>query len=565
MKLYKIIISLFLISGILSCTDDFTEINTNPNAITIDEASARYFVTNPQFNLFAPDRFPYWRAHLIHADRYAGHFTFGFHNCWWSDELGYSYSSSYTGATWGWLAGYFGGLDNFLRLTRSGGDFENPLMEATGIIIKGLYYQMYTDIFGEIPYSESGNPDIVLPKYDTQREIYQGIIAELEAAMNTIGDNATTGPGVEDLGENDIYFGGDLQLWKKLANTLKLRLAIRAYGAPGADFASGAIQSALAAPLLEAGEDALMEKDAVISQWGSATYGDVWYNFGAGSDWSVGQTLIDALRDNKDPRLSKYAKPAVGGSILLTRPLEDANPDGYTIFPKHMDFIKEVLDKATGGDYVFEDMTDSVRITIPENKHYIGQPTRLNGKIKPFARKEFFSHPAEIVIQRKNQGQPLYPEIIITAAESYFLRAEAALHGFSGAGDAQTMYQNGIRAAMKLWKVSDGDIDTYLATDAGQLTGNMDEMLEKIAMQRWIAAYTDGFEAWAIVRKTGYPKALADGVEDIDIYGLGDINGDFPQRLRYGGNAYSTNGDNLNVAIGRQGPDVQNTKLWWAK
>ena len=243
MKTIKIIfVGLVLAFGLFSCTKDFVEINTNPNAILPEEASARYFITNPQYQLYAPSRYPYWRAHLIHVDRYAGHFTFGHHGSWWSDELGYSYSSSYTDASWDWMEGYLGGLDNFMKLTDVGGDFENPLMYATGQIMKGLYYQMFTDIFGEIPYSEAANPDIDLPKFDTQIEIYTGIIADLDAAMATIGSSVSTGDGVEDLGNNDLYCGGDLQKWKKLANTLKLRIATRAYGATGDNFAGDAIK-----------------------------------------------------------------------------------------------------------------------------------------------------------------------------------------------------------------------------------------------------------------------------------------------------------------------------------
>ena len=297
MKTIKIIfVGLVLAFGLFSCTKDFVEINTNPNAITSDEASARYFITNPQYKLYAPDRYPYWRAHLIHVDRYAGHFTFGHHGSWWSDELGYSYSASYTDAAWGFLEGYLGQLDNFMKLTGPEGDFENPLMYAVGQIMEGLYYQMFTDVFGEIPYSEAADPDVSLPKFDTQYEIYSGIIATLDVAMATIGANTTTGNGVEDLGDNDLYYGGDLQKWKKLANTLKLRLATRAYGATGADFADGAINAALGADLLEAGDDILLEKDNEISQWNAAAYSDVWYRFGGlGSKWSVGQVLINYM------------------------------------------------------------------------------------------------------------------------------------------------------------------------------------------------------------------------------------------------------------------------------
>ncbi|WP_372647683.1 SusD/RagB family nutrient-binding outer membrane lipoprotein [Draconibacterium sp.] len=552
-------IAVFLLSN---CTDDFNEINTKPDSFTVDEVSAKYFLTTPQYRLYAPDRYPYWRAHLIHADRYSGQVCFGHSSSWWSDELGYSYSSGYTDASWDWLSGYVGGLDNFMKLTAVGGEFENEYMYAVGQIIKGLYFQMFTDVFGMIPYSEATNPDIVLPKFDEQSDIYAGIIAELDEAMATIGDATATGVAVDDIGDNDLYCGGDLQQWKRLANTLKLRIAMRAYGAAGAGFAESAISSALNSDLLDGENDnILMEKDEEISQWGSACYGDVWYNFGAGSDWTMSKTMIDLLRNNNDPRLAVYAQPAVGGTQTLEKPTEGSEVEN---FQKRVDFILAVLDDA-GVDYTTNTLTDgSIEVTMPENMYYVGQPTRLNGKMHPFTRYNFFSKPAEVVINKKNNGE-IRPELIMSSAESYFLQAEAAVYGM-GSGSAQDLYQEGIRQAMKLWGVSDGDIDNYLANeDMAMLTGTQDEMLEKIASQRWIAAFTDGFEAWSIVRDMGYPAELAAGVQDGDIFGLGDINGNYPTRMRYGNSVINTNGANYSAAVAVQGPDVQNTKLWWAK
>jgi hypothetical protein len=215
MKTIKILFGFVFVLGLASCTSDFVEINKNPNAITSEEASAKYFLTNPQYVLYAPDRYPYWRAHLIHVDRYAGHFCFGFSGCWWNDNLGYVPNTGYTDAAWDWMEGYFSRINNFMGLTGTGGDFENPLMYATGQIIKGLYYQMFTDIFGMVPFSEAGDPDITQPAFDSQNDIYQGIISMLNEAMTTIGANTATGGGVDDLGDNDLYCGGDLQQWKK--------------------------------------------------------------------------------------------------------------------------------------------------------------------------------------------------------------------------------------------------------------------------------------------------------------------------------------------------------------
>ncbi len=563
MKYYSFIIFIFIALGMTSCTKDFLEINNDPNAITPEEASARYFITDPQYRLYAPDRYPYWRANLIHADRYAGYFTFGHNGCWWTDELGYSYSSGYTDAAWGWMSGYFGSIDNFLSLTEPGGDFENDLMNAVGMIIQGLYYQMYTDLFGEIPFSEAGVEGIVTPKYDTQVEIYAGILEDLDEAMATIGDNTMTGEGINDLGDNDIYFGGDLQLWKKLANSLKLRIALRAYGAEGAGFADAAITEALTADLfLAEGEDCVMTKDDKISQWSSAAYGDVWHNFGGqGSKWNVGQNVIDNLRNNNDPRLPIYAEPADGGVLDLVRPAEDP---GRSLFTKHVDFVTQTLTDA-GVVYTRTDQGDSiVTIDMPESAYYVGQPTRMGGDIYSYIRPEFFSRPAPEIPAKKNSGTNMWDEIVLTTAEAYFLQAEAALLGF-GSG-AEGHYQAGIQNAMSLWGVSDADIQTFIASeDMALLNGTQEQNMEKVSIQRWLACYTDGFEGWAIARKSGYPSSLTTTLTDPQIYGLGDIDGRYPERLRYGSNVQTQDPENYGIVVGRQGPDRQDTKIWWAK
>lgn len=558
-NIYKIGLSAAL--AITACTSDFDEINQDPNGFIADEVSAKYFLTEPQFNLFGPDRFPYWRAHLIHADRYSGHFTFGHHGSWWSDGLGYEYSAGYTDATWGWMEGAFGGVDNFLKLTKQGGEFENELMYAIGLITKSLYFQMYTDTFGMVPYSEAGVEGIVTPKFDSQAAVYKGIIADLDMAMSLIGEESRTGVGINDVAENDVYCNGDLQQWKRMANTLKLRLALRASGAPGDDFSQTAISQALAGDLLdETSGSVLMEKDTEISQWGSAAYGDIWHNFGGlGSKWTVGQTLINYLRDNNDPRLGVYAKPAAGGQVTFTKPAEG---EAATNFQTRVDYILSVLDEA-GAEYTLSGNADEWTIDLTPGQ-YIGQPSRLNAQTKAYANYNLFSSPSDLVIQPKLEGN-MYPEIVLTAAEGYFLRAEAAVKGM-GSDDAQMMLEKGITEAMKIWGIGAGDAQTYIANAplADISSGTVEEKLEKIAIQRWIAGYTDGFEAWAVVRDTGYPAALAQGVNDPILFEPGTLNGTYPQRMRYGSGVQTGNGVNYQAAVSEQGPDVQATPLWWA-
>ena len=561
MKSKFFIATLTVLVVFFSCTDDFIDDNENPIAFTSDQVSAKFFVTNVQTNLYAPNRFPYWRGPLIHADRFAGQHAFGYSANWWNDGLAYNYHSGYTDAVYGWLSGYNSTLTAYLNFVNEGGDLENSNYYAIGLIMKGLYYQFYTDTFGMVPYSEASNPDIVTPKYDSLQDIYTGIISDLDTAISLIGTNTVTGTGVDLLGDNDLFFGGDLQTWKQLANSLKLRLGLRAHGAAGADFASTAVSSAISDGVLTE-ESAIINRDININQWVSATYGDIWHNFFGGGHWNLGVTMVDALRDNHDPRLFKYAKPSDGGTIEMTKPTEG---DNKALFDKHINFITDLLDSSEATYTTTTDADGNVTLSMDEGTFYVGFPTRANGKIKPYLHTNLFSKPADIVTNKKNTGSPIFPYLVLTSAECHLMVAEAIVKGLSE-GDAQSQYEMGIRKAMKLWDVTDADIDQFISSeDMAQLNGTPDENLEKIAIQRWLANYTNGFESWAIVRDTGYPSSLAAGVLDSDIYELGDLNGAYPQRMRYGSSAYSTNGDNTTQANSIQGDDKQATKLWWAK
>ena len=166
-----------------------------------------------------------------------------------------------------------------------------------------------------------------------------------------------------------------------------------------------------------------------------------------------------------------------------------------------------------------------------------------------------------------NTGKDIFPWVVMSAGDSHLMGAEAIVKGIASGGNAQDHYQTGIRKSMELWNVPEAEIASFLANeDMAQLTGTTDEQLEKIATQRWIANFTNGFESWAIVRDTGYPTELHDGVSDPELHALGTtLNGAYPERMRYGNSVYNTNGENVNAANAAQGPDLQGTKLWWAK
>ena len=562
--------SLFL-ATVLSCTDDFDEINIQPDALSADDISAKFFATNIQQKLLRPTMVPLWFGDVIHPDQfsgqtangYSGH-SLGLDDHAWNGDLGWVYNSFYTDlGSWDWLAGYNSDLTSYLNNVGEGGTLEDEMYFALGLIMKGYYYQLFTETFGMIPYTEASDPDIKLPKYDDQLTVYKGIIADLDQAIEIIGNNTEAGSGFGVLRENDVIFKGNMQNWKQAANSLKLRIALRAHGGAGEDFSTTAVSEAISSGVL-ADTDALFEGYADEKDiWGgSSSYGDVWHNF-SNSQWKTTEALMNILKTSADPRLTLMAKPAVGGTIKITKPTAG---DGVALIADHVAFVKSTLDDSglvLDTDYTWVETAADLTITMPENTNYVGLPSRLSPKIKGYMHAKMFSDPADIITQKTNEGKPLFPTILMTSADSHFMIAEAIVKGLA-TGDANTYYQLGLEKAMAIWNTA--PTTEFLESTMGSLTGTMEEKLEKIATQRWLANYTNGYEGWAIVRDTGYPASAVITSDNNDIISFaGEMNGKQAQRLRYGTSVYSSNNTNVNAAISAQGPDNMTTKLWFAK
>ena len=557
MKKINIIVCLSLIFAV-SCTDDFNEINEQPDALSVSDVSAKFFVTNIQKGLFKPVAGALWFGQIFHQDQYAGQHAGGHSQYAWDGNFGWEYTAWLQEGTNGWLAGYNSSLTSYLKQVGEGGSLENDQYYAIGLIMKGLYYQLYTDQVGMIPYSEASDPEIKLPKYDEQIDIYRGVIAELNQAISLIGSNTTTGEGVNLLRENDVLFNGDMQKWKQLANSLKLRMALRAHGAPGEDFASSAVSEAISSGVL-ADSDALFESYNQVSNiWVEhSSYGDIYYGFGDAGQWKVGEPLINALSSVNDPRLSLMSKPSAGGTVTLD--ITEASDTQLAFLKSTLDNAGLVLDT----DYSWTQTSNDLTITMAENTYHIGLPVRLSPNIKSLFDGNLFSSPADIVVNKSNEGKDISPFVVMSAADSHFMIAEAIVKGLAS-GDAAGHYQTGLEHAMNLWNTS--ITSDFSSSNMGKLTGSIDEKLEKIATQRWIANYTNGYEAWSIVRDTGFPISAITTSTDNSIRSLsGEMNGGYANRLRYISSAYTSNGDNIQSAVAKQGPDIKTTKLWWAK
>lgn len=396
-------------------------------------------------------------------------------------------------------------------------------------ILHALSAAKVTDLFGDIPYSEAGT-GIEKPKYDAQKDIYYDIFKELREAVEILQSNL---PGQATLGSSDFIYGGNIENWIKFANSLRLRYAIRiSFVDPEKAKQEG--EAALTAGVMSSIEDAAL----------SITNNKDWDNLGYPlitiSHWNefrASKTMIDILTQSSsvdDPRLplwfgetKVYAKekkgprfkgvenglPADQLSMPGNTPEENSNVYGLAFFPKWNS--KQV--EPQGGEWIS----------------------------KPFP--------------------------VMNYSEVCFLKAEAALRGWSQAGNASENYEQGIRSSFAEARSdietslfnTDKD-DTYISTGTVKWEdgATFETKLEKIITQKWIALFPNGNEAWAECRRTGYPKLNA--IVRCDNPLIKPENGEFLKKLQYTDLEKRVNPDNATSAQlnGGQGDGPQ-VRVWW--
>ena len=155
-------------------------------------------------------------------------------------------------------------------------------------------------------------------------------------------------------------------------------------------------------------------------------------------------------------------------------------------------------------------------------------------------------------------------------SEVCFLKAEAALRGWSGAGDAKADYEAGIRASFAEAR-SGVDASLYsTANDDAYMSGSkvawndgdtFEQKLEKIITQKWIALYPNGNEAWAECRRTGYPKLnpISSSVDNT----INPANNEFVKKIRYTDAERRDNPHATESTLNQNQGDGMNVRVWW--
>lgn len=508
------------------CTKNFEDFNTNPTALSPEQTTAllKSAIGPIEQEIFHN----YQIAQNLSADAFSGYmmaptpFGGGINN------MNYSLND-------GWNSAGFNDQYNYVmapisKIGQSEVKTKSPEAWGIALLVQVMAMSRVTDKFGPIPYTTAGSSLVSTP-YEDQKTVYNSFFKQIDTAANNLQTYIAANPGKTAFyDKGDLIYAGDPVKWLKLANSLRLRLATRIVKA---DAATAKLQAekALSAPggLLTTTAD-----NAAVAQSGTRD-NDLWVvTVAYDGDNALGAALQTYLVGYNDPRLPIYARPAT--DPLFTGQYVGIRSGANTSF--------NGLGKAGYKTYSTLNSTDNV-------KSPIGQKA---------------------------------PQILMTAAEVWFLKAEAALRGWTGAGDAQTNYETGITTSLQQWSVAAA---SYLSDATSKPTAYVDpknpannaaavstitvkwdptstneQKLERIITQKWLAIFPDGQEAWSEYRRTGYPKLFAVANNN----SAGSINTQTQvRRLPFPSTEYG-NGNSAEVvkAVGLLGgPDNGGTRLWW--
>ncbi|MFT7036130.1 MAG: hypothetical protein ACJA2S_004658 [Cyclobacteriaceae bacterium] len=483
-----------------SCTDGFEEINTNPNQTEI--------VTNP--GLLLPGVI---RSSM--DDYYTGAFRRG--NVV-ADYLSNQFVSAFdwnpNEATEYFLWTFYENLRDLQTMADIAEEKDLKNFQGVALVMKSFFFQNMTDIYGEIPYSEatSAKSDgLNFPKYDTQEEIYTGILSDLELANTLLStsNGAVTG---------DILFNGDVTKWKKFANSLRLRCLMRRSDRvdPSADMQQ-IVGDPATYPIFTENDDqaALQYLDELGNEY--PRYRSAVGQFVTSTHAS--KTMVDILSGLSDPRLFVFALPteSTAGS---------ASPE-YVGVPNGI---------------------------LNEDAFNGGQANQSNAGLlwAPLDYDPELASPTAV------------QSVMMTFSEVQLILAEAAERGFI-TGDAEAFYLSGIQAQFDYYasRIPDNytfptaaDVQpdpSYFAQADVSYTGTQQEKLDKIALQKWLTLFNNGYEGWSEWRRTGSPNIVAGPAS------LGFV----PVRHLYPLSEQGLNKGNYDASVARQGADNTQTKVWW--
>lgn len=520
---YKLILSLIFVSIVFtSCTKGMKNLNDDKKLITdkmLEQDANEGGYTLPGMELGIVDVLTTWRIEMqqnLNADNYGGYMSLP----------APFYDNKNTGTyfmvdSWNnqiWLVPSSKVLDQWLMMKKKGFDTKYPDLYAMALIFKVFAGHRLVDIFGPMPYSLYGTASDV--NFDSEEEAYNlffteltNAVANLKAAMAATPD----GDMIRYAKFDKSMYGGKYATWIKVANTLRLRLAIRiSYVNP-----AKAKMEAEAAANDPGG--LLSDKEGSFQM----TTGTVHPLFTITHNWN--ETRLNAavetiLGGYNDPRLAVYALPsilpALNGEIkgMRSGAKLDVNPSAYL-----------------GYSMVNFDNNPFVKVMDVAESYFLRAEGVLRGWNMGGTAEEFYNNGIRVSFAGNKVG----------GVDNY-------LNDNTSTPKAYVDPNNPANNAPPISSI----------TIKWNESASFEEKLERIITQKWIAMYPDGQEAWSEFRRTGYPKLYPVAENNSN----GDVpNGEFIKRIPYPSAITNASQSSVADAVSKylNGQDKMSTRLWW--
>ena len=535
-----------------SCSDEYMEnMNTDPSkAATID----------PNAQLTTAQLQTYGDLSMMEIYRnYHYAFTQQLMGCWNTTNYGGRHTLDNNEMSRIWTSFYTQSLKNIIDAQyRTAEDAEKVNINSVLRIYRVYLMSIITDTYGDAPFSEAGLGFLegkFNPKYDKQEDIYNAFFLVLEDAINKIDPT-------KDKVTGDLIYAGDVTKWQQLANSLRLRFAMRISNVNPTK-AQTEFENALAANggvITDASSDALIKYMTIAFSFGQEAYSDYRGNslsqllFGndpANNPSYLCSTFFNQLYNSGDPRTFKISRCYYDGLMSATSP------------DNRVDITQEMIEKGIAfsprdpGAYSWEPWPTGYDSDI------CAELAVNNPSVTATMAREVEPKLANNFLKSDNPG------VVMTSAEVKFLMAEATVKKWNvGSALAEDLYKQGVRAAMDFLTdnygctaTTDAEFDAFIQ-GRGTFGHTDNQKLEAINTQAWILHFTNPAECWANVRRSGYPKLKSPAEYGFGQYLTGGT--EIPVRLCYPVLESSYNKKSYNEAIERMGgTDNWHSLLWW--
>jgi hypothetical protein len=396
---------------------------------------------------------------------------------------------------------------------------------AASTLLRAFDLHRMTDLYGDIPYEQAGrgfeSEENWFPKYDNQKDIYGFLVRDIKAARDKFSASA------KSLGSQDFVYGGDITKWKKFANSLLMRVALRMSNVDAANARTIFLEAYNNGAFTSNADNAnikFAEGPQGINRNGLND--GYWNTYKYSKDCKVSRTFVNWMKANNDPRLmivtGGTGNPEASATWNTTPANQNGMPNGYTT----------------------------------ANMPTVLTPTELAAWNSTSTPRWIFSM---LNIKYMDWSDPYMMQ---TYAEVELMAAEAAVLGWLTTNSA-THFQKGVDAAIKNWSAFDAsfarsqaDIDAYI-TGRGFAAASTNDKRRLIGEEYWAATFLNDIESWSNWRRTGIPALTP--TNDPNRWEVNQI----PRRLKYWENEISSNPTNYKAAVDRMGGDNFMTKVWW--